>query len=326
MVIDFYKYISKLEGLKYPKYCGLQERRQFVCFLLTTFVEAIYIPANLLGLNDYHNSLALELYNWFHLIFAIVLQIAFWKKWVSTSTSLYLFFVTIALKLSTESLYELFAIGTSSSHILGNFNIILILAAVAVAVRLKRLAAIITTILTIDLSIFCYIGNNEYVTSVMRIFFVGYMLIVFVILFDSKDSARGLRLPNNITKEQQRAINMLISLNESNQGKVVSFLSRLTEEQQKELMKKMKDYYQKEQAESIDLLSICHTLTKSEIEICKLIIRDKSLKEICTILGKTKSNITCQRTHIRRKLGLQKNEDLKFILMNKLTKIENSNS
>ena len=304
-------------------YCGLQERRQFVCFLLTTLVEIVYIPANILGLNDYHNSIALELYNWAHLMFSIILQIAFWRKWMTTSTALYIFFIGIVLKLSTESLYELFTFGPSSSHILGNFNIIMILAAVAVAVRIKKLAYIITGLLTIDLSIFCYIGDNDYVTSVMRVFFVGYMLIIFVLLFDSRDSTKGLRLPNNITKEQQRAIDMLINLNESNVGKVYSLMSHLNEMQQEELIAKVKDHIMEEQVETLNFLSICPELTKSEIEICKLIIRDKSLKEICTILGKSKSNITCQRTHIRRKLGLQKNEDLKMALVSKVNKAEN---
>lgn len=315
MTMKFYKYVSKLEKIKYPIYCGLQERRQFVCFLLTTFVELIYIPANLVELNDYHNSMTLKIYNWVHLVFACILQVLFWKNKVSTRTALYAFFIAIAIKLSTESLYELFVVGINSSHILGNFNIILILAAVAVSIRIKNLAYLITAILTLDLFIFCYIGENNYVTSVMRIFFVGYMLIVFVSLFDTKDSARGLRLPNNVTKEQQRAIDMLINLNDCNIGKKISFLSRLSEEQQEELMRKMKDYYQEQQAETANFQAAFPSLTNSEVEICKLVAKGKTLKEVCAILGKEKSNITCQRTHIRRKLGLDKNEDLRDALI-----------
>lgn len=104
MTMNFYKYVSKLEKIKYPIYCGLQERRQFVCFLLTTFVELIYIPANLIGLNDYHNSMTLEIYNWVHLVFACVLQMLFWKNKVSTKTALYLFF----LAYSYQVIYRIF--------------------------------------------------------------------------------------------------------------------------------------------------------------------------------------------------------------------------
>lgn len=165
-------------------------------------------------------------------------------------------------------------------------------------------------------------GDNSYVVPVMRIFFVGYMLILFVFLFDTKDSTRGLRLPNNVTKEQQRAIMMLVNLNESNQGKATSFLSRLTEEQKEDLMRNMKDYYQEQQVETANFKAAFPSLTNSEIEICKLIAKSKTLKQVCAILGKSKSNITCQRTHIRRKLGLSTEESLKDALMKGLEKVE----
>lgn len=323
MFIDFYKYISKLEGLKYPKYCGLQERRQFLCFLFTTFVEMIYIPANIFGLNGYHNSLVFDVYNWVHLVFAVFLQIAFWKDMVSTRTSLYLFFISIVVKLSSESLYELFCNGLDSSHILGNFNIILILSVVAIAIRLKKLAFIIIFAYTLDLALVCSLSSPEYAIRIMRIFFIGYMLVLLIIVFDSKSSTIGLRQPREITKEEQMAIDMLINLNDTNKEKAYSLLSRLTEEEESIIFEKSKDYFLKKQVETANFLAICPTLTKSEIEICKLVMRDKSLKEICSILGKSKSNITCQRTHIRRKLGLQKHEDLKMALEEMFRMLEN---
>lgn len=320
--MKFYKYVSRLEKIKYPIYCGLQERRQLLCFLFTTFVELLYIPANILGLNDYHHSIVFDVYNWVQLIFVVLLQVAFWKNKVSTKIALHLFFIAIAAKLSAESLYELFYNGLNSNHIFGNFNIILVLSAVSIAVRLKRLAFIILLILTIDLVSLCFVGSPEYTIKVMRVFFVGYMLVLFITLFDSKDSARGLRQPSIITAEEKRAINMLIGLNEDNKEKVVSLLAKLSEEENEKIYKNTQDYFLKKQVEEYNFISICPELTKSEIEICKLIIRDKSLKEICAILGKSRSNITSQRTHIRRKLNLQKQEDLKTALIVRLNELD----
>lgn len=215
MATFFFNFISRLEHFKFPYYCGLQERRQFVCFLFTTFVELFYIPANILGLNDYHHSTIFDAYDWLHLIFVIILQILFWTNTLSTKTSVYTFFIAIAIKLSTESLYELSTVGVYGLHILGNFNIILILASVAIAVRLSKLAITITTILTLGLTIFCITSPLHHILRVMRIFFVGYMFILYVIAFDSKNATKGLRMPNRITKEEQSAIDMLINLNES---------------------------------------------------------------------------------------------------------------
>lgn len=320
MATFFFNFISKLEHFKYPYYCGLQERRQFVCFLFTTFVELFYIPANILGLNDYHHSTIFDTYNWFHLIFIIILQILFWTNTLSTKASVYIFFTAIAIKLSAESLYELSTTGVYGIHILGNLNIILILASVAIAVRLSKLAITIITILTLSLTIFCITSPLHHILRAMRIFFVGYMFILYIIIFDSKNATKGLRMPNRITKEEQSAIDMLINLNKSDKEKVYSLLSRLSSTHQEELLNNIKDYYHQQYIETINLLSICPSLTPSEVEICKLILIGKSLKEICFTLHKTPSNITSQRTHIRKKLNLAKQDDLRTSLMILLNK------
>lgn len=324
MTTLFFNFISKLENIKYPYYCGLQERRQFVCFLFTTFVELFYIPANILGLNDYHHSTIFDAYNWLHLFFVIILQILFWTNTLSTKASIYIFFIAIAIKLSAESLYELSTEGAYGTHILGNFTIILILASVAIAVRLSKLAITITTILTIGLTIFCITSPLHHILRVMRIFFVGYMFILYVIAFDSKNATKGLRMPNRITKEEQSAIDMLINLNESDKEKVYSLLSRLSSTQQEELLNNIKDYYHQQYIETVNLLSICPSLTPSEVEICKLILIGKSLKEICFSLHKTPSNITSQRTHIRKKLNLAKQDDLRTSLIVLLNKVKDA--
>ena len=324
MTTFFFNFISKLEHFKYPYYCGLQERRQFVCFLFTTFVELFYIPANILGLNDYHHSTIFDAYNWFHLIFIIILQIFFWTNTLSTKASVYIFFTAIAIKLSAESLYELSTTGVYGIHILGNLNIILILASVAIAVRLSKLAITIITILTLSLTIFCITSPLHHILRVMRIFFVGYMFILYIIIFDSKNATKGLRMPNRITKEEQSAIDMLINLNKSDKEKVYSLLSRLSSTHQEELLNNIKDYYHQQYIETINLLSICPSLTPSEVEICKLILIGKSLKEICFTLHKTPSNITSQRTHIRKKLNLVKQDDLRTSLMVLLNKAKDS--
>lgn len=324
MTTFFFNFISKLEHFKYPYYCGLQERRQFVCFLFTTFVELFYIPANILGLNDYHHSTIFDAYNWLHLIFIIILQILFWTNTLSTKASVYIFFTAIVIKLSAESLYELSITGVYDIHILGNLNIILILASVAIAVRLSKLAITIITILTLSLTIFCITSPLHHILRAMRIFFVGYVFILYIIIFDSKNATKGLRMPNRITKEEQSAIDMLINLNKSDKEKVYSLLSRLSSTHQEELLNNIKDYYHQQYIETINLLSICPSLTPSEVEICKLILIGKSLKEICFTLHKTPSNITSQRTHIRKKLNLVKQDDLRTSLMVLLNKAKDS--
>lgn len=71
------------------------------------------------------------------------------------------------------------------------------------------------------------------------------------------------------------------------------------------------------------LSSIFSELSPSEIEICRLVIMGKSLNEVCTILRKSESNITCQRSNIRKKLGLQSSDNLKKVLQERFNKGKN---
>jgi DNA-binding CsgD family transcriptional regulator len=51
-------------------------------------------------------------------------------------------------------------------------------------------------------------------------------------------------------------------------------------------------------------------LTPSELEIARLILQEKKLNAIVKLTGKTRGNITVQRSKIRKKLRLPKNVSL----------------
>ena len=71
------------------------------------------------------------------------------------------------------------------------------------------------------------------------------------------------------------------------------------------------------------LTEIFPELSPSEIEIYRLVIMGKSLNEVCSILRKSESNITCQRSNIRKKLGLQSSDNLKKVLQERFNKGKN---
>lgn len=68
------------------------------------------------------------------------------------------------------------------------------------------------------------------------------------------------------------------------------------------------------------LTSVFPELSPSEIEICRLVIMGKSLNEVCAALGKSESNVTCQRSNIRKKLGLKPSDNLKRVLQARFNK------
>jgi len=67
-----------------------------------------------------------------------------------------------------------------------------------------------------------------------------------------------------------------------------------------------------------DIASALPTLTPTEKEVCRLIVGGKTICEIASILNKKPNNISTVRIHIRKKLGLATNEDLKEALLESL--------
>ncbi|WP_462345926.1 hypothetical protein [Coprobacter fastidiosus] len=57
------------------------------------------------------------------------------------------------------------------------------------------------------------------------------------------------------------------------------------------------------------------TLTPSELLMCELILDNKNISAISAITGKSVSNITSTRSHIRNKLNLKKDENLREALL-----------
>ncbi|MEG1660470.1 MAG: LuxR family transcriptional regulator, partial [Bacteroides sp.] len=100
-------------------------------------------------------------------------------------------------------------------------------------------------------------------------------------------------------------------------AKLLELLGGAAEQQ----IRKNVTYYLKQSAIEFEKLNErLPELTTSEIEICSLILKEKKLKELSQELGKSPSNITCQRTNIRSKLGLKKEENLHQFLIKRMEK------
>ena len=94
-----------------------------------------------------------------------------------------------------------------------------------------------------------------------------------------------------------------------------TLLSILGKTTQMTLIKNVTAYIKANESDEALIEKRFPDFTPSEIQICQLILRDKKLSEICSILGKTESNISTQRANIRKKLGLQPADNLRKVLV-----------
>lgn len=88
-------------------------------------------------------------------------------------------------------------------------------------------------------------------------------------------------------------------------------LNMLDNSLQTNIIANVQSIIQAKEMEQVQLEQIFPSLTQSELQIAKLVLQGKTLKETCKLLGKTESNITVQRTNIRKKLGLQTSDNLR---------------
>lgn len=71
-------------------------------------------------------------------------------------------------------------------------------------------------------------------------------------------------------------------------------------------------------ADDSDLTRLFPMLTKSEVDVCNLILQGKTMSEIGQLLGKSEKNVGVVRAHIRRKLDVPANTNLRKHLMEQL--------
>lgn len=88
----------------------------------------------------------------------------------------------------------------------------------------------------------------------------------------------------------------------------------LSESAQRHLVSNVRGYLLKQELDANHLETHFPELTQSELEIFRLIIEGKKLRDICTILDKSETNISSQRAHIRKKLGMQPIDTLVEVL------------
>ena len=102
-------------------------------------------------------------------------------------------------------------------------------------------------------------------------------------------------------------------------GKDISdFFDRLDERTEANLIRAVEHRVAQRRMQHADIASALPTLTPTEKEVCRLIVGGKTICEIASILNKKPNNISTVRIHIRKKLGLATNEDLKEALLESL--------
>lgn len=315
----------RLEHHLCPDYCGVVDRRRVIAFVLLTLIEILIIPYHFL-LFYMMKAWGGMLYNVVHTLALALLMYVVLKPRVVFKTGISLLYILVFVKLAIDSMLCLHFQGDRDNlSVMSNIFIMFILAITAQSQQLNRttlgFAVALLPVVAVALS---HTQISVLLFSIKGVL-VGFMMILYVWIYNWEPViVKELRQPNQLREEEKKALHMLADLKDEEKDMAVNLLSRLRPEQQQNILDRAAEQLKTSELSKKAWDLVCADLTNSERVICQMVLEGKMLKEICIELNKSESNITSQRSHIRKKLNMDRKDDLRRELEKRFYEARNS--
>ena len=315
----------RLEHHLCPDYCGVVDRRRVIAFVFLTLVEILIIPYHFL-LFYMMKAWGGMFYNIVHTLALVLLTYVVLKRKVVFKTGISLLYILVFVKLAIDSMLCLHYHGDRDNlSVMSNIFIMFILAITAQSQQLNR------TTLGFTVALLPVVAVAISHTQISVLFFsikavlVGFLMILYVWLYNWEPViVKELRQPKQMREEEKKALHMLADLKDEEKDMAVNLLSRLSPEQQQNILERAAEQLKTNEQSKKAWNLVCADLTNSERVICQMVLEGKMLKEICIELNKSESNITSQRSHIRKKLNMDRKDDLRRELEKRFYESRNS--
>ena len=302
----------RLEHHLCPDYCGVVDRRRVIAFVLLTLIEIVIIPYNFL-LFYIKDAWVGFSFNLTHTLVLALLMYVVLKRKVVFKTGISLLYILVFVKLAIDSMLCLHYQGDRDNlSVMSNIFIMFILAITAQSQQLNRttlgFAVALLPVVAVALS---HTQISVLLFSIKAVL-VGFLMILYVWIYNWEPViTKELRQPKQLREEEKKALHMLADLKDEEKDKTVNLLSRLSSEQQQNILDRAAEQLKTSELSKKAWDLVCADLTNSEKQICQMVLEGKMLKKICIELNKSESNITSQRSHIRKKLNMDRKDDLK---------------
>ena len=265
-------------------------------------------------------------YNIVHTLALALLMYVVLKRKVVFKTGISLLYILVFVKLAIDSMLCLHYQGDRDNlSVMSNIFIMFILAITAQSQQLQR------TTLGFAIALLPVVAVALSHTQISVLFFsikavlVGFLMILYVWFYNWEPvMMKGLRQPNQMREEEKKALHMLADLKDEEKEMTVNLLNRLSPEQQKNILHHAAEHLKTSELSKKAWDLVCADLTNSERVICQMVLEGKMLKEICIELNKSESNITSQRSHIRKELNMDRKDDLRRELEKRFYEARNS--
>lgn len=302
----------RLEHHLCPDYCGVVDRRRVIAFVFLTLIEILIIPYHFL-LFYMMKAWGGMFYNIVHTLALVLLTYVVLKRKVVFKTGISLLYILVFVKLAIDSMLCLHYQGDRDNlSVMSNIFIMFILAITAQSQQLNRTTLGFAVALLPVVAVAISHTQISVLLFSIKAVLVGFLMILYVWLYNSEPvMVKELRQPKQMREEEKKALHMLADLKDEEKDIAVNLLSRLSPEQQKNILHRAAEQLKTDELSKKAWDLVCADLTNSERVICQMVLEGKMLKEICIELNKSESNITSQRSHIRKKLNMDRKDDLR---------------
>lgn len=307
-----WEWCLRLEHHLCPDFCGVVDRRRVIAFVLLSLIEIFIIP--------YHFILFYIMDAWMGFFFnlahtiglAFLLYLVLTRK-VVFKNGISMLYILVFVKLAVDSMLCLrYGAKQDNLSVMSNIFVMFILAVTAESQQLHKTSIGFTIALLPIVAV--AISHTQFYVLLFsgKAILVGFLMIFYVWLYNMDHViTKELRQPKILKDEEKKALDMLADLKENEKDMAMNLLNRLSNEQRQNILDRAVEHLQSSEQSKMAWDLVCIDLTNSERQICQMVLEGKSLKEICIELNKSESNITSQRSHIRKKLNMDRKDDLK---------------
>ena len=318
-----------------PEECDIVERQQRSVFVFSTLMILAGAPLDIFRLSGPTDPV----FAWINVCWLLLLPMLVWlyikRKAVPGTLVAWQLYIAQS-SMCAAMLYCAFnATEYNRMVILADLCISVAILMLSLIAFLRWTAMALTAISLSTYSLCVGITGDNGLGSFLPLFYIIFILMAWL---GSRlvENTKRLDKENSHIKEEDRHIFGTLNMDREKMRALADMsLTRNPDEKQVDVLLGMVDgdirerivhfgaeHVRQERMEVEKLARAFPELSRSEIEICRLVLLGKKQGEIMAILGKSKGNITSQRTHIRRKLGITSSDHLFLFLQGRIVRID----
>lgn len=315
-------YIFKKSSKEYNPLNDVINRRLLNCFLVLTLIGIIVLPYHMGG-HTGHPFLACQIFTACQMVVFVVVEVLVWIRKLKIKNVLIIMLSFMFGKQIFDALMCSFVVKCNNPEeiIIGSYVMCIAAIIFTIAGHLRKLSLIMSSIMFVSFIACACVPSNKHLINAYWYFGVIFIAIFLLSLGNYRHIGVERWLVaqiDNADLETKKIVELMATMPDMPIEQMRSLIDRLTDDQRKQMMENVNNYMMQKTQLSQQIEARWPSLTFTEIEICVLIIKGMTLKEICAKLGKSETTVSSHRSHIRQKLGLDRNDHLQTFLQNNL--------